>query len=125
MQRHTRCTEGKRLHQVKKRYLAFKVESHENLSQRDLMNAVWDVVYRLFGEVGASQTGLSFVKYDEKTKVLILRCSHKAIDVVRAATAAITAVKGNRAVLCFIAVSGTLKALRKKLLKLSEGHTFV
>jgi ribonuclease P/MRP protein subunit POP5 len=75
------------------------------------------MVYQLFGEFGASQTVLSFVKWDDEKGVLVVRCSHKALDMVRAAAALVTEIDGKRAVIRVFGVSGTLKGLRKKLLK--------
>ncbi len=102
---------------MRRRYLALKAESGSSFSQRDVMNAIWDMIYQLFGECGASQTALSHVKSaraDEKD-VVIIRCSHIALDMVRAAIAAITEICKEQAVVRVAAVSGTLKALRRKL----------
>ncbi|MDH5495534.1 MAG: Rpp14/Pop5 family protein [Candidatus Bathyarchaeota archaeon] len=97
--------------------MALKAESDQPFDERDLMNAIWSMVYQLFGEFGASQTALSLVKCNDEKKVAIVRCSHKALDLVRAAVAAVTEINGKRAVIRVVAVSGTLKALRKKLLR--------
>lgn len=100
---------------MRRRYLALKDESDQSFDKRDLMNAIWGMVYQLFGEFGASQTGLSLVKYDDEKDVVVVRCSHKALDMVRAAVATVTEVNGKRSVIRVVAISGTLKALRKKL----------
>ena len=102
---------------MKRRYLALKAEGDQSFDERDLMDAVWGMVYQLFGEFGASQTGLSLVRGDGEREVVVVRCSHKALDMVRAAVAAVTEINGKRAVVRVVAVSGTLKALRKKLPK--------
>ena len=78
------------------------------------MNAVWQMVYQLFGEYGASQTTLAKISWDDERRVLTVRCSHRMLDAVRAATAAITMIEGKKAVVHVVAVSGTLKALQKK-----------
>lgn len=82
------------------------------------MDAIWSMMYQLFGEFGTSKTGLSLMKWDEEEKVLIARCSHKALDMVRAATAAVTEINGKRAVVYVLGVSGTLKGLQRKLPKM-------
>lgn len=105
------------MRQLRRRYLALKVESDQSFDDRDLMDAIWGMVYRLFGEFGASQTSLSRVKYDDEKGVVVARCSHKALDMVRAATATVTEINGKRCVIRVVAVSGTLKALQKKLLE--------
>jgi len=96
--------------------LALKVENDQSLNERDLIDAIWSMVYQLFGEFGASQTALSLVKCDDKKGVVIVRCSHKALDLVKAAVAAVTEINGRCAVIRVVAVSGTLKALQKKLI---------
>jgi len=78
------------------------------------MNTIWTMVYCLFGEFGASQTGLYLIKHENLKEVVIVRCSHKALEMVRAAIAAVTEINGKPAAIRTIAVSGTLKALLKK-----------
>jgi ribonuclease P/MRP protein subunit POP5 len=106
---------------MKQRYLALRAECDQPLGEKEVMNAVWDTIYQLFGEYGASQTALSKISWDEERKTLTVRCSHKMLDAVRAAIAAITVMDGKRAVIRVVAVSGTLKALRKKYLENSSG----
>jgi RNase P/RNase MRP subunit POP5 len=93
-----------------------KAENDQSFKERDLMDVIWNMVYQLFGEFGASQTALSLVKCDDKKGVVIVRCSHKTFDLVRAAVAAVTEINGKHAVIRVVAVSGTLKALQKKLI---------
>jgi len=101
--------------QVRRRYLALKVEGGEPVDYRPVSDAVWNAVLRLFGEVGCSQAGLYLVRFDERTKYAVLRCSHKALPMVKAAIASITRI-GNRPVAIHVLrVSGSLKALSKKV----------
>ncbi len=103
---------------MRRRYLALRAESDQSFDERGLMDAVWDAVYQLFGEFGASQTGLSLVKWDKgEDGVVVVRCSHRALSMVRAAVAAITEISGKRAVIRVVAVSGTLKGLQRRLLR--------
>ncbi|UCG36128.1 MAG: hydrogenase maturation protease [Candidatus Bathyarchaeota archaeon] len=103
----------------KRRYLAVKAEDTKQTDTRDLMSAIWDSIYRLFGEVGASKTSLSRIRSDDD-EILILRCSHKALSMVRAAIAATTEIHGQTVTIRVLAVSGTLNALRKKLTHTTE-----
>lgn len=102
---------------MRRRYLALKIECNQFFDRRDVMDAVWGMVYRLFGELGASKAGLSSVKGFEAEGVMVVRCSHKALDMVRAAVAAVTEINGKAVVIRVVGVSGTLKGLRKRLLK--------
>jgi len=79
------------------------------------MDTLWNAVLQLFGEYGASQTNLTLMKYDLKRNCAILRCSHKALDMVKAALASITQANGKPVTMRVLGVSGTLKALGRHL----------
>jgi len=102
------------IRRVKQRYLALKIESAESLEEEDVKDAVWSAVIQLFGEHGASQTGLYFVQYDRERKEAVLRCSHKALPVVHASVASVTKMKSKPASIHVLRVSGTLRALRER-----------
>ncbi|MDH5451301.1 MAG: Rpp14/Pop5 family protein [Candidatus Bathyarchaeota archaeon] len=101
---------------VRKRYLALKVESEEPLSEKDLIRAIWSSILQLFGEYGASQTNLYLVEFNPEDGHTILRCSHKMVDIVRASIAAITRINEKSVGIHVVRVSGTLRALRKKVM---------
>ena len=100
---------------VRRRYLALQIESQESPEPSSVSAAVWDALLRLFGEVGASQAGLYMVRFDKERKYAVLRCSHKALPMVRASVATITSIDGKRAAVHVLRVSGTLKALGRKM----------
>ena len=90
------------------------VDGHFN--KGDSMDALWEMVFKLFGEVGASKTGLSLVRgIDLGEDFLVVKCFHNSLSNVRAAVAAVTEINGSRAMMRVIAISGTLRALRKKV----------
>jgi RNase P/RNase MRP subunit POP5 len=99
---------------VRRRYLALKADCEELLESMALSDAIWNAVLRLFGEVGASQAGLYLVRFDGKTRVGVLRCSHTALPVVRAAVASVTRIGNVKAAVHVLRVAGTLKALSRK-----------
>jgi len=99
---------------VRKRYLALKVESEEPLTEKDLIWVIWNSILQLFGEYGASQTNLYLVEFNPENGYAVLRCSHKAVDMVRASVTAITSVDEKSVTILVLRVSGTLRALRKK-----------
>jgi RNase P/RNase MRP subunit POP5 len=103
------------LKKVKRRYLALKIDSCETLSSKEFMDAVWETVYRLYGEYGASQTSLSLISFDEKNKSVVLRTGHTTVDMVRTALASITHIGDKPAAVHVLTVSGTIKALHKSL----------
>ncbi len=95
--------------------MALKVVSDQPVSERSVMDTVWNAVLKLFGEYGASQANLSLMRYDPKRKFAVFRCSHVAIEKVRASIASITEINGEPVVIHVLGVSGTLRALRKKV----------
>ncbi len=100
---------------MRRRYLALKVLSEQSISKRDIVDAVWNAVLQLFGEYGASQINLTFIEYNSENNWGILRCSHKALETVRASVASVTDINGKPVAVDVLGVSGTLKALRKRL----------
>jgi RNase P/RNase MRP subunit POP5 len=100
---------------ARRRYLALKVDCAEPPESRAVSDAVWNAVLRFFGEVGVSQAGLFFIRFDEKTNYAVLRCSHKALPMVKAAIASITKIADAPAAIHVLRVSGSLKSLGKKV----------
>jgi len=72
---------------------------------------VWSSVTRLYGEVGASQTGLALINFNGERAVAVIRVSLASLNMVRASLAAITSIAGKEGSLQVLSVSGTLKAL--------------
>ena len=80
-------------------------------TEREFIDAVWASVTRLYGEVGASMTGLSLIDFDVERKMAVVRVSLATLPMARASLAAITSLEGKEAAVHVLAVSGTLKAL--------------
>jgi len=102
---------------VRRRYLAVKIDSGEAFDSREIMNAVWNAVSKLYGEYGASKTGLALIEYDMEGKFAVIRTVHTALDMVRTALTSITKINDKSATLHVITVSGTIKALYRKMKK--------
>jgi RNase P/RNase MRP subunit POP5 len=100
---------------VRRRYIAVKIDSDRTFSERDVYHAVWNSILRLFGEYGASHTELTLIEYDPKRNQAVLRCSHKALDLVKASIVALTEIDDEEAAAHIMLVSGTLKSLRRKI----------
>jgi len=99
---------------VKRRYLALKIEADESIEEEDLKDAIWDALIKLFGEYGASRSGLFLIQFDKKKGEAVLRCWHVALPMIHAAVASIIEIRDRPAAVHVISVSGTLRALRKK-----------
>jgi len=100
---------------VRRRYLALLVESEDSVERGELTDAIWKAVTQLFGEYGASQAGMAVIDYDEQSRRGVVRCSHKALPMVKASIASITKMNGKSTAIRVLGVSGTLKALRKRV----------
>lgn len=100
---------------LRRRYFAIKLETEEKIDKGKVVNAIWNAIYELFGDYGASKAGLTVIDYMEEEKLLILRCYHKAVDMVRAAIAFVTKIEEKPVAMHVIAISGTIKALRRKI----------
>ena len=96
---------------AKRRYLALQIESEELPTEREFIDAVWASVTKLYGEVGASLTGLYLISFNVESKVAVLRVSLTALNMLRASLSSITNVAGKQVSVHVLAVSGTLKAL--------------
>jgi ribonuclease P/MRP protein subunit POP5 len=103
------------LKRVKRRYLALQVDSDGAPSRKEFMDAVWSAVAKLYGEYGASQTSLALIDYDAEEKTAVIRTSLATLDLVRASLASITSLADSKAAVHVLAVSGTIKALRKRV----------
>lgn len=101
---------------ARRRYLSLKIVSKQPINEKDAMNAIWNAVLQLFGEHGASQVALMLIKYTTQKSYIVVRCSHKALEMVKASVASITEIDGKPAAVHILGVSGTLKTLRKKAL---------
>jgi RNase P/RNase MRP subunit POP5 len=99
---------------VKRRYLALQLEMDGVPCEKELMDALWGSVARLYGEVGASLTSMALISLDVERKVAVVRTSLETLCAVRASLACVTSVAGKDAAVHVLAVSGTIKALFEK-----------
>lgn len=105
---------------MRRRYIAVRIDSDQPFDERDLYTAVWTSILRLFGEYGASQADLSLVECDTEKRHATLRCSHKALDLVKASIVAMRELGNGEATVHILLVSGTLRSVRNKIQKLTK-----
>jgi RNase P/RNase MRP subunit POP5 len=103
------------LKKVKRRYVALTIDSSETFSSSEFVDAVWSSILRLYGEHGASTVSLSLISFDGETKSAVLRVGHNSLELVRTALASMTKIGDKPAAVHVSVVSGTLKALHKKM----------
>jgi RNase P/RNase MRP subunit POP5 len=92
-----------------------EIDSAETFDSKEFMDAIWNAITRLYGEYGASRTGLTMIDYRTEEKLAVIRVTLSAIDMVRAAIASVTKIGNRHVVVHVLSVSGTLKALQKNL----------
>ncbi len=102
------------LKRTKRRYLVLEIDSAEKPDRRELMETIWNSITKLYGEYGASQTGLTLIDYNMEEKQATIRVANAAIDIVRAALAAVTKTGNIPAAIHIVEISGTIKSLTKK-----------
>jgi len=95
--------------------LALEVELDGAVDSKELMNAIWGAILKLYGEYGASLAGINLIEYDAAEKLAVLRTSNASVNMVRTALASITKIGDKSVAVHVLTVSGTIKALRKKL----------
>ena len=96
--------------------MAVKVVSERPVNGRDIIDSAWNAIIRLFGEHGASQANLSLIEFNSQKNYAVLCCSHVALEMVRASNASITEIDGTPVAIHGMWVSGTLRALRRKVM---------
>ena len=102
------------LKREKRRYLALTAVGEQPTNEQVVLDAVQESLHRLFGEYGASKTNLKLIKNRPDKEHIVVCCSHKALEQVRAAIASTIIIKGKPSAIHVLGVSGTLKSLSNK-----------
>ena len=97
---------------LKRRYLALQLDTDCAIAERELIDAVWGAVTKLYGEYGASLAGLALISYDHEKKLAVLRVNLAVANDLRAALATIISVEGKAVAVHVLGVSGTIKGLQ-------------
>ncbi|MEM1537516.1 MAG: Rpp14/Pop5 family protein [Candidatus Nezhaarchaeales archaeon] len=85
------------------------------VTREALCSAIINGLHSLYGDWGLSRSKLLFFDYNPKKSLLVLRCAHKSILMVRAAIAMVYNIEGGKALLHVKKITGTLKKARKIL----------
>jgi RNase P/RNase MRP subunit POP5 len=102
---------------VRRRYLAVEIESGETFGSKEFMDAVWSAVLRLYGEYGASRTGLTLIDYDAEKRFAVIRVTQTGLEMVRTALGSIINIGNKPVATRVLTVSGTIRALYRKIKK--------
>ncbi len=102
---------------AKKRYIAFKVHSEEQVSKKDVTNAILRETVSFYGELSASDFGLWIMDFDEERGAGFLVCNRQFQGEMIACLTLIDIVGREKASFQVLGASGTIKALKRKFLK--------
>lgn len=97
---------------MRRRYIAFEVESEEKVSSKDLIAEIISAQASLFGDKGASQNRLKLISFDGCFG--LLRCGHSRIQESRTVLATIYSIAGVRTAIRLRGISGTINAATEK-----------
>jgi RNase P/RNase MRP subunit POP5 len=97
----------------RRRYLLVHavVENGETGGEK-IKEAVFNSYSKLFGLEGLSEAKLTWLGFDEKKGLGIIRCTHKVLPKVRAALALTSTLNGQRVRICTVKVSGTIRSIK-------------
>ncbi len=90
----------------------------DKVSKDELRKAINQKIYELFGTIYGSKITYKIISYDEVSKIGIIRINLDALDMFRTAILFIRNIEGNPVLINDLLVSGTLKALQRKLTKI-------
>lgn len=97
------------------RYLNFRIVSDIPISRKDAVDAIWSSFVSMWGQVGASKTGMWVMDYIPQTKNGIVKVNHNSVKQLRSAISSVTAISGARARIDVKRSSGTLRKARELL----------
>jgi len=100
----------------KKRYLAYEVISDGKVPFAELSTVIWHSLINFLGEVGTADAEVRIFRntYNEEKQLGLIKCSHTAVESVRAALAMIQRIDETPVIVRVIGISGTMKAAQKK-----------
>ncbi|MHA1911696.1 MAG: Rpp14/Pop5 family protein [Candidatus Kariarchaeaceae archaeon] len=99
----------------KQRYLGFTIFGPKKMTKREVNNEFWKEYTSLFGTIGAANSGMYLIEYDEEEKRGIIRIRHDMINNLTICCALIRGISDHKCIVHRIGVSGTIKGLKKKM----------
>lgn len=98
----------------KKRYIAFEVlaEGNDLIDRKALLDEIFFATQTLIGDEGSSEIGYRLMDFDGSRG--IMKVSLSAVETARAAMSTVCSIKGNRATIHVLGISGTIRAAIEK-----------
>ncbi|MEM0232950.1 MAG: Rpp14/Pop5 family protein [Candidatus Nezhaarchaeales archaeon] len=106
--------------EVRWRYIIFHLHSPLSLKVEELNNVLKKHLRSFLGSYGLSKNPFKLIMYDEKSKLGILRCPHKSLEVISLGLALLSSIGGVSSAIHVARVTGTLKKARSITLELAE-----
>ena len=104
------------MHLQRQRYLLFEYflfDINTQLTEKEVIQAIWTSFTRLFGEYDAYKTGLWMINFDPTNRWGILRCNNITDKKLIASLAFIRNIKNKNVIFHTIKSSGTIKKIKK------------
>lgn len=100
----------------RKRYIAFRILSEEDIEFGNLVNGLWHSLLNLMGELETAKCNSWVVKdkWDEDKQIGLVKCNHEHVKHVRSALALIEMLGDTKVIIKTLGVSGTMKGAEKK-----------
>ena len=98
---------------VRRRYLAIKIYSENEVCEKDFFDAIEQKINFLYGVVGASR--INYRAIELENDIAIIRCNHLWVLQMRTVIGHIQEIDSNPVILQVIRISGTIRTLKKKL----------
>ena len=96
------------------RYIAFTIQSEEQITRRDLINEIHYSTTALLGDVGSCELGLRLFSFGNLKG--IIRCAADTTWKTRAVLASVFSIKGARTRIKVLGISGTVRGATEKYL---------
>ena len=100
---------------VRRRYLWIHIETDTKLNETNINEMIEAKIRFLYGVNGLVELNYKQIEFLPEKNSAIIRCNHNRLSEMRATLASITDVDGNPCRVDVKLVSGTIKALRKRM----------
>lgn len=97
----------------RKRYIAFRIISEEDIEREDVLSAIWESTLNLFGEF----EGVNFRLVEFSNNTGIVMCSHKEVNKLKIALTMIDRAGDKKVLPIILGVAGTIKSCKNKYLE--------
>ena len=104
----------------KKRYIAFEVmsESSDPIDRKALLDEIFFATQTLIGDVGSSEIGYRLMDFDGNRG--IIKVNLGAVETARATMSTVCSIRGNRAAIRVLGISGTIRSAIEKYIALKN-----